>query len=255
MRAIPLRFAALVTSALLLLSCGKETETVQTEDPAAYLPLQPGKFITYRLDSTVFTSFGRKEERHAYQEKHVVDAAIKDNNERPSYRVIRYLRDSTGNGTWLPAGTYMITPTPAGMEVVENNLRTLRLIRPLRAQTTWKGNRYLPAEPYAGGYNFSNDDNMSEWDFVVDRVDETVLVNGKDIPGVLTVISANESFNVPVTDASAYAARTWAVDQYAKGIGLVFQELVLWEYQPNTGGTGGPYKVGFGVKRTMIDHN
>ena len=38
---------------------------------------------------------------------------------------------------------------------------------------------------------------------------------------------------------------------YAKGIGMVSQELVMWEYQPRNGG----YKVGFGVKHTMLNHN
>jgi hypothetical protein len=27
----------------------------------------------------------------------------------------------------------------------------------------------------------------------------------------------------------------------------------LWEYQPNPNGT--PYRTGFGIKRTIIDHN
>ncbi len=29
----------------------------------------------------------------------------------------------------------------------------------------------------------------------------------------------------------------------------------MWEYQPNTGGSGGPYKTGFGITMWMIDHN
>ena len=64
----------------------------------------------------------------------------------------------------------------------------------------------------------------------------------------------NETINVPVTDPNAYAAKTYAIDKYAKGIGLIYQELDMWEYQPNTGGTSG-YKVGFEVKRTLLDHN
>jgi hypothetical protein len=31
---------------------------------------------------------------------------------------------------------------------------------------------------------------------------------------------------------------------------LVFKELIMWDYQPNSNG-----KTGFGIKMWMIDHN
>ncbi|MDB5196616.1 MAG: hypothetical protein JWP88_987, partial [Flaviaesturariibacter sp.] len=56
-----------------------------------------------------------------------------------------------------------------------------------------------------------------------------------------------------ITSVSAFASRSFARDKIAKGIGLISQEYILWEYQPNPNGT--PYKIGFGVKRTILDHN
>jgi hypothetical protein len=50
-----------------------------------------------------------------------------------------------------------------------------------------------------------------------------------------------------------FATKSYSVEKYAKGIGLIYQDLILWEYQPNIGGT--PFKVGFGIKRTILDHN
>ena len=50
-----------------------------------------------------------------------------------------------------------------------------------------------------------------------------------------------------------YGIKSYAVDKYSKNIGLIYQELALWEYQPNSGGT--PYKVGFIVKRSILEHN
>jgi len=40
--------------------------------------LQPGKYITYRLDSLVFTNFGKNTEIHKYQMKHEIDAELVD---------------------------------------------------------------------------------------------------------------------------------------------------------------------------------
>jgi hypothetical protein len=59
--------------------------------------------------------------------------------------------------------------------------------------------------------------------------------------------------NATISDPKAFGSRTFSIDKYAKNLGLVYQELILWEYQPNHGGT--PFRVGFGVKRSMIDHN
>ena len=94
-------FLALFSFLFFITSCEKETEEFKTEAIADYLPLAVGKYITYRLDSTVFTNLGRNEEIHSYQVKHMVDAQIADNLGRPSYRIIRYLRDSLGTQPWV----------------------------------------------------------------------------------------------------------------------------------------------------------
>jgi hypothetical protein len=50
-----------------------------------------------------------------------------------------------------------------------------------------------------------------------------------------------------------YGIKSYGVDKYAKNIGLIYQELALWEYQPNPGGAA--YKIGFAVKRSIVEHN
>lgn len=74
-------------------SCNEKEEFV-TEQLNEYIPLQVGKYITYRIDSLVFTNFGRTIETRRYQVKEQVDAQITDNLGRPSFRIYRYLRDS-----------------------------------------------------------------------------------------------------------------------------------------------------------------
>ena len=254
MRLTALPLIGLIVLAFLLQSCDKEVENFETAPLSDYVSLQPGKYFIYRTDSTVFTDLGRTEEVHTYQEKDVVDTIITDNLNRTSYRIYRYLRDTAGTQPWVAAGTYFITPLPTTIEVVENNLRTVRLTLPVTQGTTWKGNRYLPTEPYSGQYSFNNDDNMADWDFTIDSTDQTVTLNGNTYNEVIVVTSADESINVPITDASSYASRTLSVDQYAKSIGLIYQEYTMWEYQPNPGGPS-PYKIGFGVKRTLLEHN
>ncbi len=253
MRTKPYHFLAIAFFSAILFSCREEKEDLQVEKASDYVSLQAGKYITYRLDSLVFTQSGRAEEIHSYQEKHVIDAQITDNLGRPTYRVFRFLRELAGTQPWAPSGSYSITPAANSIEITEDNQRILKLTSPVAENTSWKGNRFLSTEPFAGRYNFSNDDNMADWDFLIESTNETLVLDGKTVNEVVTVTSIDESLNVPVTDAGSYAARTFSIDKFSKGLGIVYQQYIMWEYQPNQGGT--PYKTGFGIKRSMIDHN
>jgi hypothetical protein len=258
-------------AALLLLtvaaSCKHEVETYSTEIVSDYMPLSPGKYITYQLDSTVFTGFGKYLEVHSYQEKNLVDAPYTDNLGRPGFRIIRYLRDSAGRQPWMVSGTYYITPTDKTVEVVENNLRTVRLALPIKPGFSWHGNNYLPDDVYEPTYNFSNDNALNTWEYAYgEPTAETI--GDSTLDQVLPVYHTDEADNTAgdfeVLIDTSYASRSFSMDKYAKGIGLVQQDLILWDYQnipkidrtaapPTT--TYDPFYTGFGVRRRMLDHN
>ncbi len=238
----------------LLSSCDKKEEFV-TDALSEWVPLAPGKYITYRVDSLVFTNFGRATETHRYQVKHLVDAQITDNLGRPAYRIFRFIRDSSGTEAWQASGTYIITTLEDQLEVTDDNLRVIQLHQPLKSGFSWKGNRHLPDNPFGPIYNFSNDDNMADWDFYYDGEPGSFSYNNKNYSNVMTVEQVDEAFNVPIANPSSYAARSRAVCRYSKEIGLVYREFEMWEYQPNPGGAGGPYKTGFGITLWMIEHN
>jgi hypothetical protein len=302
----------------------------------------------------VFTQAGRAEEIHSYLEKHVIDAQVMDNAGRASFRVYRFLNSNlTGGGDWVSDGSYLITPLSNSIEVVENNMRTIRLITPVQKDITWKGNRYLIDEPYYPLYDFTSPDNKypSDWNFEITEANGMVSLNNKSYSDVATVklideknlpdtlIAGSTTLTVPSTtnlsfwvkggtatstdtiklngpqggDSSLrlniynattnplslnsipipknysrsfqyrnnkwdypwvktkinnrdtafardtvytdlpYGIKSYGIDQYAKNIGLIYQELALWEYQPNPGGA--PYKIGFAVKRSIVEHN
>ena len=253
MRAKRINPLLILLTASIIFGCSKKEE-FKTEPISDYIPLVKGKYITYQTDSTVFTNFGRNTETHSYEEKHIVDAEITDALGRPSFRIFRFIRD-LGQQDWRSSGSYFITPLNNTVEVIENNLRFIKLSVPLTVTNTWKGNRFLPIEPYSQFYSFNNDFDMQTWDYTISSTGETITLNGKTINDVITVDGVNDMLNVPITDPAAFASLSFQTEKYAKGIGLVFQDYILWEYQPNTSGAGGGYKIGFGVKRSMIDHN
>ncbi len=256
MRHLQSYFAFILFAALLpFYSCNK-TENFTSEPLEDYFPLTIGKSITYRLDSLVFKNFNKNIEIHPYQEKHVIDTVYKDLSGNTTYRVYVSQRDSAGTGPWQQTRTYAITPFIDQIEVNDDNFRFIKIHLPLKDGFSWKGNRYLPANPYGGRYNnFSNDDAMPNWDYYYDGGPSSFTYKGKNYDNVYSVEQDDESFNVPVNDIRAYGAKSRAVEKYAKDIGLVYKEFTLWEYQPDP--TGGPNfrYFGFGITMWMIDHN
>lgn len=243
-------------------SCKKKVEVIDDTDyqkerlTELIMPLQAGKYITYRVDSTVFTNFGRTTEIHKYLVKHVVNAAITDNLDRPSIRVYTYITDTAGTQPWQPNGAYFITVLDDHVEVIEDNLRVIKLHTPVRDGNKWKGNSYLGDDPYGSIYGFSNDDNMGDWEFYFDGGLQSLLtIQGKTYNDVYTVQEEDESD--PVTSPSDYGSLNFAKEIYSKNIGLVYRELTMWEQQPNftPPNTYDPYRIGFGIKMWMVDHN
>jgi hypothetical protein len=96
---------------------------------------------------------------------------------------------------------------------------------------------------------------MSDWEYTYSSLGESIVLNGQPINDVLTVDGIDLSSNVPVTDLNSYGFIDYMQDKYAKGIGLIYQEFIMWDYQPPNGTVTTGYKTGFGIKRSMIDHN
>jgi len=251
---------ASVLACLIFFSCTRTTEEFTTPHLYEYFPVQIGKYITYRLDSTVFINFGSVAAVHSYQEKQVIDAKIPDGLGRDTYRILRFLRDTAGTQPWISAGSYFITPTDSVIEVNENNLRIIKLVVPITQDNTWKGNRYLPDDAYAPLYSFNNDFRMNDWDYTYSSIDGSLTAQGQTYNDVITVDGIDMSFNADVENASVLDPNTIAYvnylrERYAKGLGLITQQLIMWEYQPPNAASPSGAQVGFGVKRTIIDHN
>jgi hypothetical protein len=132
------------------------------------------------------------------------------------------------------------------------------LFSPIKEGNSWKGNRYLGTDPYHSLYTYTSVDNndLADWDYTYSDISNETI-GGKIISNIRTVNRKNEMQNIENGDPkvpTAFASRTFATQKYAKGIGLVYEELIMWEYQPNLSGNN-PYRTGFGVKRTLYDHN
>lgn len=253
------KFRGCVLSLLAILTifaCNKQSPGINTAPVSDYMPMQVGKYVHYRLDSMRFIDFGQRDTIVSYEAKDVVDGELTDNTGRQTFRVIRYLRDiaSTDENDYIATLTYFVTPTRESIEVQEDNLKFQKLKLPVNNGYSWHGNAFLPATPYYQLYQFSNDEDINAWDYTYSNVNEPVTINGNNYDSTATVLQVADSSNVPIEFPDGLAYKNYWTEIYAKNIGLVYKEVVMWEYQPPNSGNPG-FKSGFGLTISIIDHN
>jgi hypothetical protein len=232
--------------------CSKKTDTYQAEPLTDYyINLQPGKYIRYLLDSTLYIEFGQKDTVISYEAKDIVDAPITDALGREGWRILRYLRPvgSTSEAEWDLHLAYFVIPTRDKLEVIENNLRFIKLTGPVVEGNSWHGNAFLPDHPYEDFYGILSDAGLQFWDYTYQDKNGSENINNKDYDSTFTVQQIDEEEYTPALDFK----NLW-VEKYAKGVGLIYKEMIMWEHQPAVG-SNPDYWQGFGIKMTIIDHN
>ena len=157
------------------LSCTKTTENYTDKYPAdAFFSLHLGDSSFFRLDSLEFTSAKQDPVQiSSYLIKEEVVSIERDNLNRPMWKINRLIsKDTTGKGPWFNNGYYFIQILNQQVDIIEDNLRFIRIKSPVRTNFTWKGNSYLPAEAYPE-YDFSIDNNMQNWNYYYKDVGTT----------------------------------------------------------------------------------
>lgn len=233
----------------LLTACKKENEIFTTASLSDYFPLQPGKYITYNLDSTVYINFGQKDTIIKYQVKDSTETLITDNLGRPAYRIVRYIRKDAGQA-WSANNTFMAVQTATTIEFVENNLRFQKLKLPIKEGYTWKGNSFIDTYSLNSATKY-----LDDWDYTYDSVNLPLTVGRFPLDNTIKVSQRDEFLGLdPKLPGTQYAEKNYSVEKYGKNIGLVYKEFLHWEFQGAQPGRQAFY-VGYGVKLTMTGHN
>lgn len=234
----------------VLVSCKKETETLQMTAISEYAPLITGKYITYQLDSFRYLPFSTQSIIISFQVKYQVDSQVTDNSGRPAYRILRFIRKNPTNA-WEHDNTFMAVNTGSSLEFVENNFRFIKLKQPFRDTYTWKGNSYINTNS-----GFSEVRYLDDWDYEYDSVNAPLQLGAITFDSTLKVNQRDDIIGFP-NDPTVFSEINFGVEYYAKGIGLIYRKFFHSEYQPPTtsGGTGYYTNDSKGVTLTLIDHN
>lgn len=244
-------FIVVISFTFCFTAC-KKTETYSLEPISDYYPLTIGKYITYDLDSLVFTNYGTELDTFHYQVQYVIDGATVDNLNRPGYRVIRYIRPDSTFG-WTPDHTDLVVNTGHSIEFTEDNMKYIKLSQPYQEGFSWLGNSYLASDQYDLSY-------LAYWNYTYDSLNAPIMVGALNVDSTITVHEEDYAVNYPIIVSTSLARRIYSVEKYAKGIGLVYRNFFYQDYQPDTYLPDGTFvpaytDAGYGVTLTMIDHN
>lgn len=241
-RIFPFILIALATVGLF--SCKKPIDkTVNISN--VYFPLEFGRYVTYDVDSTIWSSFdcNNNVRTSSCQMRYTVVDTFRDDQERLSYRIeVRKRLQDTMN--WEPFKVMYATLNPASIEVVESNYRFIKMVFPVKNGITWKGNTYIPAGD-ADNMGFTN------WNYLYSKVGEPFANGRANFDNTVIVDQVNDGINYDPADSSSasYADRTYSAEVYGYNVGMVYREVTHWVRQP------GSCRDGFSVTMRAIDHN
>jgi hypothetical protein len=207
-----------------------------------YFPLELGHYVEYEVDSFLYNDFNLRIDTFHYEIRDEVSDTFYDSENRLSHIITRYKRYESSE-PWSEELTYYVTKNSYRTELVENNLRFIKLVFPIRDNMKWYGNSYIPTQ-------LSEFQWMSNWYYTYDRI-SLPFTNGKLIFQDAVVVNQNDYANGnPDTAPNDYASKIFSREAYAKQIGLVYREVENWVYQPTV-----KYRSGFKIVYKAVKYN
>lgn len=213
-----LHFLISLLLVILYSGCNKEENAAVTPiTPYGwdFFPVDSGISRYYTVDSVYWDEFTGVNDTVSYQLKEVIAGTFTDNQGRPAQRIERFKLDSTGN--WVIYKVWSAVKTQTRAEVVEDNIRYIKLSFPCSTGVSWNGNAYntIGTMPY-------------EYTFI-----GAATLNG---------ISFNESASVLQDDAPFNLLEdAYTVEKYAINVGLYFKKQLSLEFNPATQDTVSGY--------------
>lgn len=214
------RFCGLILVLIFvgLISCKKSNNIGNPDFKYSYYPLDSGSTVEYEVDSIrySFLNPGVQIDTIHYYIKEVVGDTFTDDIGQLNYRIWRYRKDSA-NAPWHVDRAWSLLTTTTNLQKNEDGLRYIKLTFPPRPNKSWNGNLYIDAL-YDDPLSPSGFEYLLGWEYEYTAVDQGTTINGFVFDSTLTVLQA---------DDENLLEKTYSVEVYAKGVGLVSKELMF----------------------------
>lgn len=240
----------IIACIISLWGCQKSNDIMLSDKVQLFIPLEIGKYITYKLDSTVYTNLGSTQEIHSYIIKDTIQSTTTDNLGRTAFRISRLRRNNIDTNNWEHIDTYLAITDSTKLEIIESNQRYLKLLAPIKDAFNWKGNTYINTIS-GNGLQF-----LHNWDYTYDNVNEPMKINTLNLNATVSVLQRNDTIGNP-SNKNNYSEINYSKEIYAKNIGLVFKEFKHQVWQPANANNPSGYfdENSYGIKISILGHN
>lgn len=244
-----LLFFCFLSAFFLITGCAKQSATVSLPALTDYYPLQTGRVFIYRLDSSVIPFSGSELEVRSYHAKDSIADTIRDNANRISYRIYRFVTDTLESQPWRSVATFYATPDEQTVEFTDDyNLKFIKLKQPLRNDFSWQGNSFIDTKTGGSLYQY-----LDGWNYFYQNVGTPFKVEKGEFENTITVLQQDETSPPGPFDPGSYQQRNYSEEVYAKDIGLIYKEFLHWTWQVSPS----PAKFdndSYGIKLSLIDY-
>jgi hypothetical protein len=246
---LKLKNIILLVSTILIaqFSCKKVNgPAINTRIGAEFYPLIQGKFIEYKVDSTIYDDFAATTRFSTFYFKEVVDSTFIDGGGRTARYVVRYKKQNPTD-QYEFENLYYVLELPKKIEVVDGNLRFVKLILPITYKGLWKGNDYIVSAGSQDDLNW-----LQGWDYQYENINKTFIGDSLSFDSTLTVLQTNALVNDTSESNNQYSEYTYSDEIYAKNVGLVKKEIIRFKRDPSISQNR---KKGFKIHAQAIAHN
>lgn len=222
-----MNFKAIALYVLLgfLFSCdNRETEEIVIDYGYEYYPLAVGSSWTYQVDSIIFDpAIGGTalDSTRSYVREVIADTLELADGET-AFRVEHYYRHHD-TLAWEIASVYTLAADDEKAYRTEDNLRFIKLVFPLKKGSNWDGNAFFDdtRDILIAGESVEM---FKSWSY-------EVLESG--ISRQIGDLSFEEVAVVQNADDENLIERRYAIEEYARGVGLISKELLIADTQCN----------------------
>ncbi len=246
-----LSYTILLSFILFMIYSCEKTKEEYDEDKFGYdyFPLEIGKYWIYKVDSTIYDDQGSKIINTISEVKEEVVERYTDQVGDTIYRIERSWR--TGDSTsWKLTDVWTSYENNHQAFRTEENLKFIKFVFPPIKGLSWNGNLYIDESTVIDVAGESV--NMySGWDnYKIGSLDITETIGKTDYAKVATVLQTDDNNSNAIE-------RRYAIEKYARGVGLVYKEYEILDSQCITCSQDWQEKAekGFILKQTLIGHN
>ncbi len=232
-----MKFFRFITFCLIvagILSCNKHNTEGAPDLGYDYYPAKIKSYIIYDVDSVVYDplSIINDTVKYKFQIKEKIDTLFTDNQGRPTIKIIRYKKKYDPNipysaMTWvLLQDVWMANKTKTTAEIVEENVRYIKLVFPAKLNVIWNGNAQ---------------NTIGQWDYKYTAYDSPSSYGNLSFQKTLTV--TQKYFPTAISLQNYY-------EKYARGVGLIYKKIEDYKYK-QIGGVAQPGVISEGTYYNM----